>query len=743
MKPDDSDRFFTITAVDDATGRGVPLVEISLINGLCDYTDSNGIVAFFEPALMDRDVFFQIRSHGYRFHTLVHGRPGVVLKPVSGEHTVLSLTRINVAERLYRITGEGIYGHSMVSGRSSPIRCPWLNAGVMGQDTVLAVPYREKIFWFWGDTWGVDTFNFAVAGATSRTAGTGGLDPGTGVELTYFTDDREVVKPLCPDFGCGRVWLDWVAPVRDDPAPCRLLARYTRVASLDDILECGFALFNDTKEIFESVITLPVEFNTPHLAQHPFFGLANGIEYIYFTAGFQFCRARATRAGMTDPSEYEYFGCVDPSHKPIIADRPPACLTDPDRHDYGWQKYADVTGRFQHHLQGRENKPEWIHLLDIETGSSVDARPGSIFWNSFRKRWILIAQENIGQIWYSEADTPVGPWVYVRKVVSHSGYSFYNPTHHPFFDQQNGRIIYFEGTYTHIFSDTAVQTPRYDYNQIMYRLDLADARLFLPQPVYRTHDDAGITRYMLRDELIQPVPQNTINTIDSIDFFAMQPGRNTVGMIPVYAATDQGIFRLYTESVGKCCGRSHALFYALPMEFSAPEQQIEGIWECKAADAHGMQYPFGLHFSFSGHTLKADISPDILTLVKVSYTSETVDVTLNYEKNQYRLNAEFRNSRLAGIWRTADRRQSGTWEGVRVDFAWKQGNSSAVMPLYEYWNPVAGAYVYSTMCNPTDSTLVRSEPPVCRVWKNPITGLALDYETQPVLMMASYRHSEK
>ena len=40
-----------------------------------------------------------------------------------------------------------------------------------------------------------------------------------------------------------------------------------------------------------------------------------------------------------------------------------------------------------------------------------------------------------------------------------------------------GRIIYFEGTYTNTFSGNPQPTPRYEYNQMMYRLDLADERL--------------------------------------------------------------------------------------------------------------------------------------------------------------------------------------------------------------------------------------------------------------------------
>jgi hypothetical protein len=69
------------------------------------------------------------------------------------------------------------------------------------------------------------------------------------------------------------------------------------------------------------------------------------------------------------------------------------------------------------------------------------------------------------------------------KVVTHDRYSFYNPKQHPMFTPKNGRFIYFEGTYTNTFSGNPDVTPRYDYNQVMYRLDLADPRLALPRPV--------------------------------------------------------------------------------------------------------------------------------------------------------------------------------------------------------------------------------------------------------------------
>ena len=85
----------------------------------------------------------------------------------------------------------------------------------------------------------------------------------------------------------------------------------------------------------------------------------------------------------------------------------------------------------------------------------------------------------LGEVYYAEADRLTGPWDRARKIVTHDKYTFYNPKQHPMFDQDGGRVIYFEGTYTAAFSRSRQRTPRYDYNQIMYRLDLSDPRLDL------------------------------------------------------------------------------------------------------------------------------------------------------------------------------------------------------------------------------------------------------------------------
>jgi hypothetical protein len=144
-------------------------------------------------------------------------------------------------------------------------------------------------------------------------------------------------------------------------------------------------------------------------------------------------------------------------------------------------------------IEGKFIKPEegWIQTRDVETGQAVEMHSGSVYYNAFRQKWILIAVQFfgkpslLGEVWYAEADVPEGPWGLARKIVTHDRFTFYNPVQHPFFDQSGGRFVYFEGTYANTFSGNPEQTPRYDYNQVMYRLDLGDARLeALRHPVF-------------------------------------------------------------------------------------------------------------------------------------------------------------------------------------------------------------------------------------------------------------------
>jgi hypothetical protein len=82
-----------------------------------------------------------------------------------------------------------------------------------------------------------------------------------------------------------------------------------------------------------------------------------------------------------------------------------------------------------------------------------------------------------GELWYAEAASPTGPWGKAVKILSHQNHTFYNPRLHLEFTSPDSTILIFECTFTVQFAERPNPTPRYDYNPILYRLDLNDPAL--------------------------------------------------------------------------------------------------------------------------------------------------------------------------------------------------------------------------------------------------------------------------
>lgn len=570
-----SSKYFKIQVVDQQTGRGVPLVELRTTNNIRYFTDSNGIIAFYEPGLMDREVFFFVESHGYEFPKDGFGFHGTRLKTTPGGNAVIKINRINIAERLYRVTGQGIYRDSVLTGHPVLLQNPVLNGQVTGQDSVYACIYRDRLFWLWGDTNrpSYPLGHFSTAGAVSNLPLKGGLDPAVGINLEYYVDDKGFSRPICPFKETGLIWLDGLLTVKDNEGRERMVAKFARMKSLGEAYERGLVVFNDVTQSFEPLVRSGVEFLPYSNSGHALRVGVDGEEYYYFATQFPLAvrmRVRAKWEDIIDPNQYEVLTSLGPK---ISSDGDIRWLDlTKDENPYRWIR----TGRLidsetftrSSLIKALEEEKKDVYLYDIESGKKISPHGGSVYFNNYRKRWIMITVQQfgessfLGEVWYAEADTPVGPWAYARKIVTHNQYSFYNPKQHPYFDKEDGRRVFFEGTYSYTFSGSAENsTPRYDYNQVMYRLNLDDSRLTLPVAVYQIRDGEDHKNYFLCDELEK---SDQCDSVESLPFYAIEPARANDSLIPVYAdtiSTKSG--RTISLNVKRSGSSARLLFYAL------------------------------------------------------------------------------------------------------------------------------------------------------------------------------------
>jgi hypothetical protein len=367
-----------------------------------------------------------------------------------------------------------------------------------------------------------------------------------------------------------------------------MVAKFARLKGLDEVLERGLVVFNDATQSFEPLIRAGPDFLPYPDSGHPVRINLDSQEYYYFATPFPLAvrmRVKAEWDDIIDANRYEVLTALEgsePHHRDGGVNR----LTPPSIAG-SWVPFADLIGNDASAktsvIEALKKEKQDAHLYDIESGKKVSPHGGTVYFNAYRQRWVAIFVQQfgessfLGEVWYAEADTPVGPWAYTRKIVTHNKYSFYNPKQHPYFDQAGGRVIFFEGTYSYSFSGSAENaTPRYDYNQIMYRLNLDDPRLALPVAVYQIRDGQDGKDYLLRDGVEKA---SKWDLVESIPFYAIEPARAEglrrsgfdphakadANLVPVYAAKvpikNGHAISLTTKPPNASAG---PLFYALP-----------------------------------------------------------------------------------------------------------------------------------------------------------------------------------
>jgi hypothetical protein len=427
-----------IEVVEKGSGWPVPLVELRTTHHARFITDNAGVAAFDLPELMGRETWFDVIGNGYEVPQDGFGSRGVRLTPEPGKTLRVEVTRTIIAKRLGRITGGGLFAESQKTGRE----LDWRESGILGCDSVQNAVHRGKLFWAWGDTTvahyplGI----FHMTSATTTVQPLASFEPPVRLKFDYFTDDKGKPRAVATMPGIGPTWVSGYVSLPDKAGKPRLVGSYVKIAPPMDAYELGLCVWNEKTENFE---------------RH---------------------RVLWTKS--------------DSTPKP-----PPA----PDGHPIFWKDAAGKewvlfgnplpTLRFPATFEAWDNSSTWEVLKPQATfaaaddGKPVKPHSGSAAWNAYRKRWVTVFMETFGkpsgfgELWYAEADAPTGPWGKAVKVLSHENYTFYNPRLHPEFTPADSPILIFEGTYTMQFADRPHPTPRYDYNQILYRLDLDDPAL--------------------------------------------------------------------------------------------------------------------------------------------------------------------------------------------------------------------------------------------------------------------------
>jgi hypothetical protein len=428
---------YRIEVVDKQLGWPVPLVELVTTHGARFVSDNAGRIAFDLPELMGQETWFNVASPGYEVPADGFGLRGVRLNPEPGKSVRVNVERTSIAKRLGRLTGAGLFAESQKLG----LETEWEESGILGCDSVQNAVHRGKLFWAWGDTalarypLGI----FHMTSATTPVAPMSSLVPPLRIKLDYFTDSNGRPRGVAKMPGEGPTWVTGYVSLPDKTGVSRLVGTYSKIRQPMEAYECGLCVWNDDAEEFEHLRTIWTKSEQaprcpPVPDGHPVIIDVEGNAQVLFGNPLPTLRCPATFEGWQDPSTWEV-------------------------------------------LQPQE------HLVSASDGADVRPHSGSIAWNAYRKKWLTVFMETFGkpsafgEIWYAEADSPTGRWGPAVKVLSHENYTFYNPRIHPELTLQDSAVLIFEGTYTRAFANQPVPTPRYDYNQIIYRLDLDDPQL--------------------------------------------------------------------------------------------------------------------------------------------------------------------------------------------------------------------------------------------------------------------------
>jgi hypothetical protein len=400
-------------------------------------SDNAGVIAIDAPELFDREVWFDVKGHGYGVPRDGFGYRGIRVTPKRGDSFQIRVQREMIAQRLGRLTGSGLFSESQKLGEY----LDYAESGITGCDSVLTTAWQGKRFWLWGDTkvlrYPLGVFN--TLGATTELLPFDVHSLPIQPAFQYFRKEGGNVRGIANIPAKGPVWLGGLISVRDSTNVEHLVASYVVVKEFLTIVEHGLCEWNSDRQSFDHVLTVWKQDETGELKP----------DHVVIPDG------HVVRYRDSESKEWLLFS--NPLPRVKIADSYEAW-----KNPKSWQAM------------------EVPEMLSTKDGQEIKVHQGAMAWSDYRSSWFMIFTQAggtpsyLGEIWYAESDSPFGSWSNLTKIVTHDNYTFYNPCIHADWSAGDSPLVYFEGTYTAEFAKHPEKTPRYDYNQILYRLNLDD-----------------------------------------------------------------------------------------------------------------------------------------------------------------------------------------------------------------------------------------------------------------------------
>jgi len=420
--------------VEHGSGWPVPGVELRTVHGARLVSDNAGLIAFDLPELMGRETWAEVRGHGYGVKKDGFGYAGVRFIPRPDATVRLEVERTQVARRLGRLTGAGLFAESQKLGES----LDWTESGVLGCDSVVTARFEGKQFWFWGDT-NLARYPLGIFNVSAAT--TAGFDPPARpplkVRFDYFRDAAGAPRGVADVPGDGPTWVWGAATLPDAQGREHLVAAAVKVRGDMEAYRWDLVEWDVAAAKFRPLLTFwrkspdqPKPAKVPDGHALKWTDEAGKI-WLLFGNPFPTLRCPATYEAWKDPATWESL-------------TPDRAVTTPE-------------------------------------GKRVEAHGGDLAWHPWSRRWLLLftqkggAASYLGEIWLASAPSPTGPWTDARQVATHDQYTFYNPVLHAEAFRADSPLVRFEGTYVTTFSGNRQPTPRWDYNQVLYQVDLSAA----------------------------------------------------------------------------------------------------------------------------------------------------------------------------------------------------------------------------------------------------------------------------